>query len=98
MADFKTHITVSTTLGVAYGAVAFKHFGLPGPTCILAGTLCSVSGMLPDLDSDSGVPLRESLAFAAACVPMLMMERLPAGWSREQVVLVGAAMYLGIRF
>jgi hypothetical protein len=99
MADFKTHITVSTTLGVAYGAVAYKQFGLPAPTCLLAGTLCSVSGMLPDLDSDSGVPLRESLAFAAACVPLLLFERLRAmGWSNEVLVLAGAGIYFGVRF
>jgi len=99
MADFKTHITVSTTLGIAYGAVAFKHFGVPAPTCILAGTLCSLSGMLPDLDSDSGVPLRESLAFASAGVPMLLFERLKAfGWSPETLALVGAGIYFSIRF
>jgi hypothetical protein len=79
--------------------VAYKHFGLPAPTCILAGTLCSVSGMLPDLDSDSGVPLRESLAFAAACVPLLLFERLRSmGWSNEVLVLAGAGIYFGVRF
>jgi hypothetical protein len=99
MADFKTHITVSTALGIGYGAVAFRHFGVPAPTCILAGTLCSVSGMLPDLDSDSGVPLRESLAFAAACVPMLLLERFRhLGWSSETMALAGAGIYLSVRF
>lgn len=99
MADFKTHITVSSALGVAYGVVAWKHFNMPAPTCVLAGTLCGVSGMLPDLDSDSGVPLRESLAFAAACVPMLLIERVRhLGWSPETMVLVGAGVYIAIRF
>jgi len=99
MADFKTHITVSSALGVAYGAVAWKHFGMPAPTCVLAGTLCGISGMLPDLDSDSGVPLRESLAFAAACVPMLLLERVRhLGWSPETMVLAGAGIYFCIRF
>ena len=66
MAGFKTHITTSTVLGIGYGAGAHLLYGLPLDTCMLAGGLCSVSGMLPDLDSDSGVPIRESMAFAAA--------------------------------
>ncbi|MBN1908511.1 MAG: metal-dependent hydrolase, partial [Pirellulales bacterium] len=66
MADFKTHISTSGLLGVGYGAAAFVWFDVPWPTCVLAGGLCGVSGMLPDLDSDSGVPRRESVAFAAA--------------------------------
>ena len=41
--------------------------------------VCAASrGMLPDLDSGPGVPLRESVSFAAAVVPMLMIEPLRA--------------------
>ncbi len=99
MAGFKTHITTSTVIGVG-GAVA-AHFGfqVPLPACVLAGGLCSVSGMLPDLDSDSGVPLRESIAFAAAAVPVMMVRR----WERlgmpfETMILAGMVVYLVIRF
>lgn len=99
MAGFKTHITTSTALGVGYGAGAFLFYGVPLPTCLLAGGLCSVSGMLPDIDSDSGVPLRESLAFAAAVVPMMMVERFrEMGLAPESIVLGGAIVYLLIRF
>ena len=76
MADFKTHLTFSTTIGVAYGGAAYGLFDLPPQTCILAGGLCAVSGMLPDIDSKSGRPLRESLAFGAAIVPMMLADRL----------------------
>jgi hypothetical protein len=99
MAGFKTHITTSTVLGVAYGATAATGYDVPLPACILAGGLCSVSGMLPDLDSGPGVPLRESVAFAAAVVPMLMIERLnKAGFTPESIVLIGGMLYLLIRF
>ncbi len=55
--------------------------------------------MLPDLDSDSGTPLRESVAFAAAVVPMLLIDRWrQAGWSHESMVLAGGLVYLVIRF
>jgi hypothetical protein len=99
MAGFKTHITTSSVLGVAYGATAAVSFDVPLPSCLLAGGLCGVSGMLPDLDSGPGVPLRESVAFAAAVVPMLMLHRFRRmGMEPETMVLCGALIYLLIRF
>lgn len=99
MAGFRTHITTSTVLGVGYGAGAHLLYNVPLPTAALATALCSVSGMLPDIDSDSGVPLRESLAFAAAVVPMLMLERFrDLQLAPETIALAGAAIYLAIRF
>jgi len=99
MADFRTHITASSVLGVAYGGVAHAFFGVPLSTSVLAGGLCAVSGMLPDVDSDSSRPLRESLAFAAAVVPMMMVDRFQQlGWTPESIVLAGAALYVFVRF
>jgi membrane-bound metal-dependent hydrolase YbcI (DUF457 family) len=99
MAGFKTHITVSSLLGAGYGGAAYWMYGVPWPTCVLAGGLCGVAGMLPDIDSDSGTPLRESVAFAAAVVPMMMLHHFQHwGLSHELIVLAGAAVYLLIRF
>lgn len=99
MAGFKTHITVSSILGAGYGGAAYYLYGVPWPTCVLAGGLCGVSGMLPDIDSDSGTPLRESVAFAAAVVPMMLLHRFQHwGLSHEMIILAGAAVYLLIRF
>ena len=99
MAGFKTHITVSSLLGAGYGGAAYWMYGVPWPTCVLAGGLCSVSGMLPDLDSDSGTPLRESMAFAAAVVPMMLLHRFQRmGMSHELMILAAAATYLLVRF
>lgn len=99
MAGFKTHITVSGLLGVGYGGAALALYDVPLPTCVLAGGLCGISGMLPDLDSESGVPLRESVAFAAAIAPIFLVERFRhMGWSPESIVLAGALAYLLVRF
>jgi hypothetical protein len=99
MAGFRTHITVSTALGVGYAAGAHYFFAVPPESCVLAGGLCSVSGMLPDLDSDSGVPLRESIAFAAAAAPVMMIRRFERlGMPLETMILAGMAIYLVIRF
>ena len=66
---------------------------------ILAAGLCSVSGMLPDLDSDSGIPLRETSMFAAAVVPMLMLDRFrEMELSHESMTLATMLIYIGIRF
>jgi hypothetical protein len=98
MADFRTHMTISTLAGVAYGVAGYR-VGVPLETCAIAGGLCSVSGMLPDLDSDSGIPLREAIGFASALVPMLMVERLNRmGLNFESMVLVAGLIYLFIRF
>jgi hypothetical protein len=55
--------------------------------------------MLPDLDSGPGVPLRESVSFAAAVVPMLLIDRFEQmGLAPETMVLIGGFIYLFIRF
>ena len=84
---------------MGYGTAAYFGFGVPLDKCMLAAGLCSVSGMLPDLDSDSGVPVREGFAFAAAIVPMLMIDRFQhMGMSLDSMVLAGGLIYIFIRF
>ena len=98
MADFKTHMTVSTATGAVL-AVAGYQARLPIDTCLVAGCLCSVSGMLPDLDSNSGRPLREATAMGAAVVPMLMVDRLQRlDLNHDTMVLVAICTYVTIRF
>ena len=99
MADFGTHITTSTVLGAGYGALAWYYWDIPPQHCIIAAMLCSVAGMLPDLDSDSGVPVRETLCFLAVLIPMLMIPRFQAlGLDTEQIVFASALIYVGLRF
>ena len=98
MADFRTHMTVSTIAGAIYGYAGFRS-GLAWETCCIGAGLCSVSGMLPDLDSDSGIPLREATTFASALIPMLMVERMERmGIGHEMMILLTGAIYLFIRF
>lgn len=99
MADFKTHITTSTLCGIALGGTAYAGFNYPLDHSLLAAGLCSVSGMLPDLDSDNGVPVREMFSLAAAIIPMMLIDRFQhMGLTVEQMVLAGLGLYLGIRF
>lgn len=86
-------------MGAGYGVAAWYVGDLPPMTAALGGGLCAVAGMLPDLDSGPGIPLRESVAFAAAVVPIMLIHRFQhAGLPLEATILAGAAVYLLIRF
>ncbi|TWU59459.1 hypothetical protein Poly51_22470 [Rubripirellula tenax] len=99
MADFKSHITGSTLVGVGYGYWGVVSQSMSIESGLLAGGLCAVSGMLPDLDSDSGVPLRETSMFVAAVAPMLMIDRFrDLGISHESMALAAMLIYIAIRF
>lgn len=99
MADFKSHITGSTIVGIGYGYWGVASQGFSVESGILASGLCAVSGMLPDLDSDSGIPLRETSMFIAAVMPMLMIHRFrDLGLSHEAMAVAAMLVYIGVRF
>src|SRR3954465_13398542 len=99
MAGFRTHITVSGGLGIAYGGVAVEPLGFPTDAAILAAGITAVGGMLPDLDSDSGVPVREMFGLAAAVLPLLLLPRfVHAGMTREAILATLLFGYIFIRY
>lgn len=98
MAGFKTHITTSSLLGVGYVGLGY-YLGVPIESSLIAGGLCGVGGMLPDIDSDSGIPFRESMGFAAAIIPIMLLDRFrELGLNYELIVLATGGMYLFVRF
>ena len=98
MAAFKQHVAFSSLLGAGYAA-GLMSWGVEWVHAALAGGLCAVAGMLPDLDSQSGRPVRELFGLAAVASPLLLAHRLRhAGLSPEEIVLVGAGLYFLIRF
>src|SRR5438128_2325799 len=93
MAAFKQHLMFSCALGAGY-TVALRYANFEPTHALLAGGLCGVSGMLPDLDSDSGRPVRELFGLMAAVVPLLVLHRLKkAGFTPEGMILLMAALY-----
>lgn len=99
MAGFHTHIAVSSVVGASYAWLGMTQLQLPPESAAVAGGLCAIAGILPDVDSDSGIPARETISFAAAVAPMLLLHRLiRTGWTSEQIFLVGVPTYLFIRF
>lgn len=99
MAGYREHISVSGLLGVGYGAAATFALGFSPVQGTLAGVLTWVAGMLPDLDSESGKPIREISSLLAAIVPLAMMGRLLEwGGDPEGAMLVAVGVYAGIRY
>ena len=98
MANFKTHITTSTVLGFGYAGLGYAAGASP-EAALLAGGLCGIAGMLPDIDSDKGIPLRETMSFISAIVPLLLIDRMQhLGLSYESMILTGGALYIFFRF
>ncbi len=58
-----------------------------------------IAGVLPDVDSDNAVILREVLALVAAIFPMLLLDRFRSWqWSQETIVVASALIYVIVRF
>jgi hypothetical protein len=99
MAGFRMHVSTSAVLGVGYAGVGHVAYGMPLDTSLVAGAMCGFSGMLPDLDSDYGVPLRETMAFTAAVLPMLLVGHFQQlQLSHDAMVLSAVSLYLFVRF
>jgi hypothetical protein len=100
MAGYQTHITVSGALGVGYGTASVMLVGFSPVEGALAGAMTWFSGMLPDLDSDTGRPVREVFSLLAAFAPFALMGHLLT-WTRgsyETTMLLAIILYGAIRF
>jgi hypothetical protein len=100
MASYRGHLTFAGLLGAGYGSLAFLEWQWDWGPAVVAAGLTTLGGLLPDLDSDSGVPVRELFGVSAAVIPLLMFQRVYARCqqSTEQTIVVLAAVYVFIRY
>jgi hypothetical protein len=100
MASYRGHLTFAGLLGAGYGSLAFFEWHYDWGPALMAAGLTTLGGLLPDLDSDSGVPVRELFGVSAAVAPFLLYRRVDAlcHQSTEQTLVVLAAIYLVIRY
>jgi membrane-bound metal-dependent hydrolase YbcI (DUF457 family) len=99
MASYKGHLRFSSALGLAYGGLSWWQLHVDWPDAAVGGLLTALGGLLPDLDSDSGVPVRELTTLTAVAVPMVLMRRVAGiGLSPEQAVLGVVGIYVLIRY
>jgi hypothetical protein len=99
MASYRGHLMFAAPLGAAYGSLALlRPEGDWGPMFLAAG-LTTLGGLLPDLDSDSGVPVRELFGILAALVAALLFGPLrDRDLPLEQALVVMAGAYLFVRY
>src|SRR5262245_23839631 len=87
MSSYQVHLATSSALGAGYGSLAAFHWHMDWGPVFLGAGLTALGGLLPDLDSDSGVPVRELFGVAAAATPFLLFPRLEhAGFTLEQTL------------
>ena len=99
MASYRGHLMLSAPRGVAYGGIAFMRPEFDWGPIVLGAGLTTVGGLLPDLDSDSGVPVRELFGLlAAAAVAVLFHPLRERGLALEQALALMAIAYLLIRY
>jgi hypothetical protein len=100
VASYRGHLTFAGLLGAGYGSLALLEGNWDWGSVLIAAGLTTLGGLLPDLDSDSGVPVRELFGVSAAIAPILLFDRVKAlcEQSTEQTVVVLAATYLFIRY
>jgi hypothetical protein len=99
MASYRGHIMFSSMLGVGYGGMGAITLGLDWGPAFLGAGLTALGGLMPDLDSDSSVPVRELFSLAAVVVPLLLVRRLhETGLTPEQIIVLMAGVYLLIRY
>ncbi len=99
MASYRGHLLFSSVLGAAYGGLAAWYWNLDWGPAVLGAALTTAGGLLPDLDSDSGVPVRELFGAAATVIPLFLFPRLRASQlTEEQALAVMIGVYVLVRF
>jgi hypothetical protein len=99
MASFYGHFGTGVVLGGAY-AVAGVYYGhFDWGVVFLAGLTTAVGALMPDLDSDSGIPVRELFGLAGAVLPLFLIPRLRrSGLTLEESLCVLVGAYVFIRY
>jgi hypothetical protein len=99
MASYRGHLAFSSLLGGAYGGVAAWHWQMDWGPVLLGAGFTALGGLLPDLDSDSSLPVREVFGLAAAATPVLLARRvLSHGFTTEQTLVILSGVYLLVRY
>lgn len=100
MGNYRQHLTFSTGLGVLYAAIAYALAGVHWVYGSVAALLTSVSGLLPDIDSQSGVEMKTFtgiLGVLAAAAVWKGLDRLDPPPAFEYHLWAVVATYLGVR-
>ena len=99
MASYQGHLSFSAVLGAAYGSAGAWSLGLDWGPVFLGAGMTALGGLLPDLDSDSGVPVRELFGLTAAAGAVILFQPLRHnGLPLEQALVFIALAYFLVRY
>ncbi|MEZ6059503.1 MAG: metal-dependent hydrolase [Planctomycetaceae bacterium] len=99
MAGYREHVSVSGMLGIGYAFAAIFLLGFTAVQAAIAAILTWVAGMLPDLDSETGRPIRELFGVTAAFAPLLLLQHTSTlGVSGDRQMLFALLLYGGVRY
>jgi hypothetical protein len=74
--NYRQHVTFAGVLGVIYAVAAFMLAGIHWLYGSVAALLATLSGLLPDLDSDSGVELKGFTGILGVLAAVAVWDRL----------------------
>lgn len=99
MAGYREHVTVSGLVGAAGGCAAVFMFDYTPVQGVIFGILTGLAGMLPDLDSESGRPVRELTSLVASLAPVLMLQHAQSmGIHGDRAMLFALLSYAVVRY
>ncbi len=99
MAGYREHVSVSGMLGIGYAFAAIFLLGFTAVQAAIAAILTWISGMLPDLDSETGRPIRELFGVTAALAPLLLLQHTNSlGISGDRQMLFALVLYGAVRY
>jgi len=99
MAGYREHVSVSGLLGVAYACAAIFLFGYSIVQAVIAAVLTWIAGMLPDLDSESGKPIRELFGVVAALAPLIVLQNVQSlGVNSDRAMFFALLAYGAVRY
>lgn len=76
MGNYRQHITFAGVLGIGYAWAAYLLGGIPWLYGTAAALLATLGGLLPDLDSPSGVGLRSFTGILGVLTALVVWQRL----------------------
>lgn len=76
MGNYRQHITFASVLGAGYAGAAFLLAGIHWLYGSVAWLLATMAGLLPDLDSDSGVQLRGLTGLLGVLMAVAVWDRV----------------------
>ena len=100
MANHQQHTTFSTASGLIFGTLAWYPGGFPAVTCLLAGGLCGMGGMLPDIDIKTSRSFHDCMSIAACVASMLVILKVGTteGITGEMLAIIGTMVFIAIKF